>query len=175
MEPSGRNRWQPVANAARREMVRRGQRFESVRGLRRSACSACAFVITGGDVSERRRPRNVHRSECRCVGECASRAAARASVGCGDVHLASTRGHSSSGDSFFLRGFRARGFPVVPAVPLSSLDGKEGSTVRVRQRAPAKAPHAGLLPGRSERRNRGAEPVIKGSSSRRVQAPPQRP
>ena len=35
-------------------------------------------------------------------------------------------GHSFSRDSFFLRGFRARGFPAVPAVPASSLDGKEG-------------------------------------------------
>ena len=34
--------------------------------------------------------------------------------------------HPSSRDSFFLRGFRARGFPSLPAVPASSLDGKEG-------------------------------------------------
>src|SRR5581483_5728402 len=39
---------------------------------------------------------------------------------------ASTAGYSSSFDSFFLRGFRARGFPVVPAAPSSLLDGKEG-------------------------------------------------
>jgi hypothetical protein len=38
----------------------------------------------------------------------------------------STRGHSSSGDSFVLRGFRARGFPALPALPASLLDGKEG-------------------------------------------------
>jgi hypothetical protein len=38
---------------------------------------------------------------------------------------ASTTGYSSSGDSFFLRGFRARGFPALPALPISSLDGKE--------------------------------------------------
>jgi hypothetical protein len=37
-----------------------------------------------------------------------------------------TRDHSSSGDSFFVRGFRARGFPGVPAFPVSPLDGKEG-------------------------------------------------
>ncbi len=37
-----------------------------------------------------------------------------------------TRGHSSPGDSSFLRGSRARGFPAVPALPASSLDGKEG-------------------------------------------------
>ena len=48
---------------------------------------------------------------------------------------ASTTGHSSSDVSFSSRGFRARGFPAVPAVPASLLDGKEGSTVRVRQRA----------------------------------------
>jgi hypothetical protein len=40
--------------------------------------------------------------------------------------LASTTGYSSSGVCFFLRGFRARGFPLVPAVPVSLLDGKEG-------------------------------------------------
>jgi hypothetical protein len=39
---------------------------------------------------------------------------------------ASTRVHSSSGDSFFLRGFRARGDPAVPALFGSSLNGKEG-------------------------------------------------
>ena len=39
---------------------------------------------------------------------------------------ASTTGHSSSDVSFFSRGFRARGFPAVPAVPASLLDGKEG-------------------------------------------------
>jgi hypothetical protein len=39
---------------------------------------------------------------------------------------AGTRAHSSSCDSFFLRGFRARGFPALPALPASSLDGKEG-------------------------------------------------
>jgi hypothetical protein len=38
----------------------------------------------------------------------------------------STGGHSSSGDSFFLRDFRARGFPLFTAVPASLLDGKEG-------------------------------------------------
>ena len=40
--------------------------------------------------------------------------------------LTGTRGHASSGDSFFLRGFCARGFPALPAVPVSLLDGKEG-------------------------------------------------
>jgi hypothetical protein len=35
-----------------------------------------------------------------------------------------TLGHSSSGDSSFLRGFRARGFPRLPALPGLSLDGK---------------------------------------------------
>ncbi len=39
---------------------------------------------------------------------------------------AGARGHSSSADCFFLRGFRARGFPRLPSVPASSLDGKEG-------------------------------------------------
>jgi hypothetical protein len=34
--------------------------------------------------------------------------------------------YSSSGVSFFLRGFRARGFPGVPALPSPLLDGKEG-------------------------------------------------
>jgi hypothetical protein len=37
-----------------------------------------------------------------------------------------SRGHSSSDDSFFLRGFRARGFPTLPPLPGSSLNGKEG-------------------------------------------------
>jgi hypothetical protein len=37
--------------------------------------------------------------------------------------------------SFLLREFRARGSPALPAVPASSLDGKEG---RVRQRAKRK-------------------------------------
>jgi hypothetical protein len=36
-----------------------------------------------------------------------------------------TRGHSPSGDSFFLHGFRARALPVLPAVPASLLHGKE--------------------------------------------------
>jgi hypothetical protein len=39
---------------------------------------------------------------------------------------ASTRSHSSSADSFRLRDLRARGLPPLPAVPDSSLDGKEG-------------------------------------------------
>src|SRR6476646_2198269 len=39
---------------------------------------------------------------------------------------ASKTGQSSSADPFFLRGFRARGFPPVPALPSSLLDGKEG-------------------------------------------------
>ena len=39
---------------------------------------------------------------------------------------AGTRDHSFSGDSFFLRGFRARGCPALPARSVSSLDGKEG-------------------------------------------------
>jgi hypothetical protein len=37
--------------------------------------------------------------------------------------------------SFLLRDLRASGFPALPAVPASSLDGKEG---RVRQRAKKK-------------------------------------
>jgi hypothetical protein len=36
MEPSGRNRWQATATVSER-MVRRGRRFESVRGLCQSA------------------------------------------------------------------------------------------------------------------------------------------
>jgi hypothetical protein len=39
---------------------------------------------------------------------------------------ASTRGYSSSTDSFDLRDFRARCFPCLPSLPASSLDGKEG-------------------------------------------------
>src|SRR5262245_60580257 len=39
---------------------------------------------------------------------------------------AGTRGYSSSSDSFFMRGFRTRGFPALPALPASLLDGKEG-------------------------------------------------
>src|SRR5207253_2854303 len=42
----------------------------------------------------------------------------------------STGGHSSSGDSFFLRDFRARGFPALPAVPASLLDGNGGGHQR---------------------------------------------
>ena len=61
---------------------------------------------------------------------------------------ASTAGHPSSGDSFFLCGFRARVFPDVPALPASLLDGKEGSTVRVRQRGSNKDLQRGLLPSR---------------------------
>jgi hypothetical protein len=39
---------------------------------------------------------------------------------------ASTRGYPSSPDSLLLPGFRARGFPALPAVPARDLDGKEG-------------------------------------------------
>jgi hypothetical protein len=39
---------------------------------------------------------------------------------------ASTAGYSSSPDSSFLRCFGARGFPTLPSVPTSLLDGKEG-------------------------------------------------
>jgi len=49
-------------------------------------------------------------------------------------HPPGTRVHELSlvlGDSFFLRGFRAHGFPVLPPVPCSLLDGKKGSPVRV--------------------------------------------
>src|SRR5205823_8859026 len=56
---------------------------------------------------------------------------------------ASTRGHSSTGDSFFLRDFRARGFPAVPAVPASLLDGKEGVDGSSPSEGSAKAPHVG--------------------------------
>jgi hypothetical protein len=38
-------------------------------------------------------------------------------------------------DSFLFARFRARGFPALPALPASLLDGKEGSPVRVRKRA----------------------------------------
>ena len=48
---------------------------------------------------------------------------------------ASARGESSSADSSDLRDLRAREFPPLPAVPASSLDGEEASTVRVRLRA----------------------------------------
>src|SRR6476619_3912845 len=41
------------------------------------------------------------------------------------TNITSARGNSEA-DSFFLRGFRARGFPPVPALPSSLLDGKEG-------------------------------------------------
>ena len=37
-----------------------------------------------------------------------------------------TPGYSSSADSLALRDLRAREFPPLPAVPASSLDGKEG-------------------------------------------------
>jgi hypothetical protein len=42
------------------------------------------------------------------------------------VPRAGTRGHWSWAVSFVLRGFRARGFPALPSLPASSLDGKEG-------------------------------------------------
>jgi hypothetical protein len=73
------------------EMVRRGRRFESVRGLQRIACSAAACVVSEGDVSERRCPRNVHRSERQRVSDAATAVAERACGFCGDVHLTSTR------------------------------------------------------------------------------------
>src|SRR5215831_6996235 len=38
----------------------------------------------------------------------------------------STANYASSTEPFFLRGFRGRGFPGLPAVPGSLLDGKEG-------------------------------------------------
>ena len=38
----------------------------------------------------------------------------------------STRGQLFSSDPFGLRRFRARGFPILPALPASLLDGKEG-------------------------------------------------
>jgi hypothetical protein len=58
---------------------------------------------------------------------------------------ASTTGYSSSGDSFFLPGFRARGFPSVPAVPASSLDGKEGVDGSSPSEGSAKTPHVGAF------------------------------
>jgi hypothetical protein len=36
------------------------------------------------------------------------------------------RSHVFGAIPFFLCGFRARGFPTLPALPASSLDGKEG-------------------------------------------------
>jgi hypothetical protein len=39
---------------------------------------------------------------------------------------AGTRGHSSSSDSWFLRGFRGRRLPRLPSLPASLLNGKEG-------------------------------------------------
>jgi len=64
----------------------------------------------------------------------------RLSVIATQIEIDQPIGYSSSGDSFFLRGVRARGFPALPAVPFSLLDGKEGATVRVPQRALNKAP-----------------------------------
>jgi len=52
-------------------------------------------------------------------------------------------GYSSSADSFFLRGFRARGAPALPAVPASSLDGKEGVDGSSPSEGSAKAPQSG--------------------------------
>src|SRR6266567_8835447 len=45
----------------RASMVRRGRRFESVRGLSYSACSAIAFVLRADADRLFRRPRSVHR------------------------------------------------------------------------------------------------------------------
>jgi hypothetical protein len=59
--------------------------------------------------------------------------------------LASTRDHAPSDESSFLLVFRARDFPALPALPASLLDGKEGSTVRVRQRASRKASKMGFF------------------------------
>jgi hypothetical protein len=44
----------------RHAMVRRGQRFESVRGLRVSSCSAGSSVVPAGGDRRLRRPRSVH-------------------------------------------------------------------------------------------------------------------
>ena len=52
--------------------------------------------------------------------------------------LASTRDHAPLDESSFLLVFRARDFPALSAVPALLLDGKEGSTVQVRQRASLK-------------------------------------
>src|SRR6266508_2713214 len=41
-------------------MVRRGRRFESVRGLRVSSCSARGSVVSAGVARRLRRPRSVH-------------------------------------------------------------------------------------------------------------------
>jgi hypothetical protein len=41
-------------------MVRRGRRFESVRGLQVSSCSASGSVVSAGVARRLRRPRNVH-------------------------------------------------------------------------------------------------------------------
>src|SRR5438477_12612753 len=45
--------------------------------------------------------------------------------------IASTRDQSSPANSSPLRDLRARGFPRVPSLPASSLDGKEGVTCSV--------------------------------------------
>src|SRR6266508_5246041 len=70
MEPSGRNQWQPVANVPARKaaMVRRGRRFESVRGLQFSPCLDIAFVLKVDASALVRRPPSVHQRPRRVEG-----------------------------------------------------------------------------------------------------------
>jgi hypothetical protein len=53
------------------------------------------------------------------------------------------REYSYSADSFDLRDLRARGFPRLPSVPFSLLDGKEGVDGSSPSGGSAKAPHNG--------------------------------
>src|SRR5581483_2447015 len=68
-----------------------GRRFESVRGLPQSTCKRTAFVGGSDDVSERRRPQNVHRSERQRLSEGVNAVGERASGLRYDVHLTSTQ------------------------------------------------------------------------------------
>jgi hypothetical protein len=52
-----------------------------------------------------------------------------------------TRGQSSSAVSFFLRGFRARPLPRLPAFPAPDFDGKEGVSGSSPEEGSAKVPH----------------------------------
>src|SRR6266446_3694527 len=65
---------------------------------------------------------------------------------------ASTRGHSFSADPFALRDLRGRVDPPLPLLPSPDLDGKEGSTVRVRQRL-QECPANGHVPPAARARN----------------------
>jgi hypothetical protein len=51
------------------------------------------------------------------------------------------REYSYSADSFDLRDLRAHGFPRLPSVPFSLLDGKEGVDGSSPSEGSAKAPH----------------------------------